>query len=90
MSTRALIRPVTHRIVQHPDTDVTYEAECLHCAWTATPSTSTKAVDVECMSHAGRSNHRGFRRVVTGFAFVVREGEDPVPPPVASPASTST
>lgn len=87
MSTRALLRHVTHRIAQHPDTDVTYEAECLGCEWKATPSTSTEDVDVECMSHAGRSNHRGFRRVVTGFAFVVRDGEDSAPPPGTSPTS---
>ncbi|MGW1554261.1 DUF7848 domain-containing protein [Streptomyces sp. NPDC002346] len=86
MSPRALIRSVSHRIIQHPSTDVTYEAECLHCSWTATPSTDVAAVDVDCMTHAGRSNHRGFRRIVTGFAFVVRDGEDPVPPPAASPA----
>ncbi|MET9206663.1 hypothetical protein ACIQIG_17910 [Streptomyces bacillaris] len=78
--TRSLVRHVQHTIVQHPDTDVTYEAECLSCKWSATPSTDAAQVDVECLSHAGRSNHRGFRRVVTGFAFVVREGEDPKPP----------
>lgn len=27
---RTVLRFVTHRITQHPDTDVTYEAECLH------------------------------------------------------------
>ncbi|AXE76565.1 hypothetical protein [Streptomyces atratus] len=75
MSPRTLIRSVTHRITQHPDADVTYEAECLSCKWATQPSTDLEAVDVECMSHAGRSNHRGFRRVVTGFAFVVRDGE---------------
>lgn len=75
MSPRMLIRSVTHRITQHPDTDVTYEAGCLACEWTATPSTDTGAVDVECMSHAGRSNHRGFRRTATGFAYVIRDGE---------------
>ncbi|WP_442812388.1 hypothetical protein OG735_06990 [Streptomyces sp. NBC_01210] len=79
MSPRTIIRSVTHRITPHPDTDVTFEAECLACSWKATPSTDGKAVDVELMSHAGRSNHRGFRRVVTGFAFVVRDGEDPAP-----------
>jgi hypothetical protein len=76
MSPRTILRAVTHRITSHPDTDVTFEAECLSCSWTATPSTDDKAVDVELMSHAGVSNHRGFRRIVTGFAFVVRAGED--------------
>ncbi|MFY0513528.1 hypothetical protein ACOMD4_24535 [Streptomyces anulatus] len=79
--TRALVRHVKHTIKQHPNTDVTYEAECLHCKWAAIPSTTMAAVDVECLSHAGRSNHRGFRRIVTGFAFVIREGEeDPTAP----------
>lgn len=27
----ATLRFVAHRITQHPDTDVTFEAECLHC-----------------------------------------------------------
>jgi hypothetical protein len=76
MSPRTVIRSVVHRIAPHPDTDVTFEAECLSCSWRATPSTDDKAVDVELMGHAGVSNHRGFRRVVTGFAFVVRSGED--------------
>ncbi|WP_079144625.1 DUF7848 domain-containing protein [Streptomyces agglomeratus] len=70
---RAAYRHVLHRITQHPDTDVTYEAQCLNCAWEASPSADTAAVDVECMSHTARSNHRSFRRVCTSFAFVVRD-----------------
>ncbi|MFJ6465306.1 hypothetical protein ACIQM0_30480 [Streptomyces sp. NPDC091387] len=85
MSTRTLIRNVSHTIAPHPDTEITYEADCLGCQWSAEPSTDAAAVDVECLSHAGRSNHRGFRRIVTGFAFVVRAGEDPVPTPRVSP-----
>lgn len=69
---RAVLRFVTHRISQHPDTDVTYEAECLWCDWQATPSTDGAAVDVECMSHTGRSDHKGFRRTCISFAMVVR------------------
>jgi hypothetical protein len=69
---RAAYRHVLHRITQHPDTDVTYEAECLWCDWTAQPSTDTAAVDVECMSHTGRSGHKSFRRICTSFAVVVR------------------
>ncbi|MFJ3186832.1 hypothetical protein ACIPMR_11705 [Streptomyces halstedii] len=61
-----------HRIKEHPDTEVTYEAECLWCKWTAQPSTDSEAVDVECMSHTGRSGHKGFRRIRTSFAMVVR------------------
>jgi hypothetical protein len=71
--TRAVLRYVAHRITQHPDTDVTFEAECLHCKWKATPSTDRAVVDVECMSHTGRSNHRGFRRICTAFAMAVRD-----------------
>ncbi len=69
---RGVLRYVLHRITEHPDTDVTYEAECLHCKWTAQPSTDGAAVDVDCMGHTGRSNHKGFRRVRTSFAMVVR------------------
>ncbi|MFD5188589.1 hypothetical protein ACFWMU_10660 [Streptomyces sp. NPDC058357] len=75
MSTRTVIRSVEHRIVQHPDIGLTYEAACLSCGWSANPSPDGGAVDVECLEHAGRSNHRGFRRVATGFAHVVRDGE---------------
>jgi hypothetical protein len=63
---------VTHRIRQHPDTDVTFEAECLNCDWTATPSTDGAAVDLDCMRHTGRTEHGGFRRVCTSFALVER------------------
>jgi hypothetical protein len=71
--TRAVLRYVQHRITQHPNTDVTFEAECLRCKWTATPSTDGAAVDLECMQHTGRnSDHTGFRRVCTSFALVVR------------------
>ncbi|HWU11434.1 MAG TPA: hypothetical protein VN520_34610 [Streptomyces sp.] len=70
---RSVLRYVQHRITEHPDTDVTFEAECLHCKWQAEPSTDSAAVDVECMSHTGRSNHRGFRRICTSFAMVVRD-----------------
>ncbi|GGT66878.1 DUF7848 domain-containing protein [Streptomyces purpureus] len=70
---RAAYRHVLHRIIQHPDTDITHEAQCLSCAWEASPSTDAAAVDVECMSHTGRSNHRSFRRVCTSFTFVVRD-----------------
>ncbi|TQK45268.1 hypothetical protein FBY35_6824 [Streptomyces sp. SLBN-118] len=71
---RSVMRYVKHRITQHPDTDVTFEAECLHCKWTAMPSTDGATVDVECMSHTGRSGHKGFRRLCTSFAMVVRDG----------------
>ncbi|MEU9475260.1 hypothetical protein [Streptomyces sp. NPDC048191] len=56
------------------DADVTFEAECLtyECGWQATPSTDGAAVDVECMSHTGRTGHGSFRRLCTSFALVVR------------------
>ncbi|MFF3711726.1 DUF7848 domain-containing protein [Streptomyces phaeochromogenes] len=74
--TRAVLRYVTHQITQHPDTDVTFEAECLHCEWTARPSEDGAAVDIECMGHTGRSGHKGFRRLCTSFAMVVRTDSD--------------
>ncbi|MFE4716229.1 hypothetical protein ACFRLW_07230 [Streptomyces sp. NPDC056728] len=74
--TPSVLRYVHHKITQHPDTDVTFEAECLtyECGWLATPSTDGAAVDVECMSHSGRTGHGGFRRLCTSFALVVRNG----------------
>ncbi|MFD8387480.1 hypothetical protein ACFV2X_54965 [Streptomyces sp. NPDC059679] len=70
---RAVLRHVRHQITQPPDTDVMFEAECLHCKWTALPSTDGAAVDVEGMSHTGRSGRKGFRHVRTPFAMVVRD-----------------
>lgn len=86
--TRAIVRHVVHRITEHPDTEVTYEADCLHCGWSATPSTDGPAVNLACMEHSGKSNHRGFRRTMTGFIFVVRDGEGdrPTCPQSAPPA----
>ncbi|MGW2847732.1 DUF7848 domain-containing protein [Streptomyces sp. NPDC001108] len=67
-----MMRYVKHRITEHPGTDVTFEAECLGCKWKAAPSIESASVDVECMSHTGRSGHAGFRRMRTSFAVVVR------------------
>ncbi|MGI5341440.1 hypothetical protein ACQEVS_30565 [Streptomyces sp. CA-181903] len=72
MRTRTTYRHVVHKIIEHPDTDVTHGAECLHCGWSATSSTDSKVVDVACMEHTGRSNHKGFRRIRTSFEMVVR------------------
>ncbi|MGP9018956.1 DUF7848 domain-containing protein [Streptomyces sp. BR1] len=72
MTARSVLRYVEHRIAQHPGTDVTFEAERLGCDWQAVASTDGAAVDVECMSHTGRSGHPGFRRVCTSFARVER------------------
>ncbi|MFF5669784.1 hypothetical protein ACFY8S_06525 [Streptomyces hygroscopicus] len=71
---RAVLRYVTHRITQHPETDVTFEAECLRCDWSATRYEDGAAVDIECMGHTGRTGHEGFRRVCTSFALVERAG----------------
>lgn len=82
--TRAIVRHVPHTIKQHPDTPVTYEAACQRCGWLAVPSADDVIVDEQCLVHAGRSNHRAFRRAVTSLAFVVREGEDGNPPAVTT------
>ncbi|MFJ3271437.1 hypothetical protein [Streptomyces sp. NPDC086776] len=55
--TRAVLRYVMRRITQHSDTDVTYEAECLWCAWQATPSTDGAAVDRGSLSTVGCSGN---------------------------------
>ena len=69
---RTVMRYVQHRISQHPHTEVTFEAECLGCDWTARPSTDGADVDLDCLNHTGRSGHASFRRVCTSFALVVR------------------
>jgi hypothetical protein len=53
MMARAVLRFVEHRITQHPDTDVTFEAECLHCDWQATPSSDGALA--EYLIHAGQA-----------------------------------
>lgn len=74
--TRPVLRYVQHRITEHPDThpdtDVAFGAECLHCNWKAAPADDSSPVDTECLSHTGRSGHTGFRRIRTSFAMVVR------------------
>ncbi len=80
--TRAIVRHVQHTIRQHPDTQVMFEASCQRCAWDAVPSTDADVVDEQCLVHAGRSNHRVFRRAMLSHAFVVREGDPPGSPPV--------
>ncbi|GGY89105.1 hypothetical protein CP967_31435 [Streptomyces nitrosporeus] len=87
MSPRTVTRHVTHRISPHPDFPLMYSARCLSCGWNDEESYFPEAVDLACMEHAGRSNHRHFERTATSQAFVVRDGEDPVPPPLTPPAS---
>ncbi|MCP3819090.1 hypothetical protein NLX86_13495 [Streptomyces sp. A3M-1-3] len=69
---RAAYRYVVHKVTQLPDTEVIFEAQCLCCDWEAAPSTDSAAVDVEAMTHTGRSGHGSFRRICTSFAIVVR------------------
>jgi hypothetical protein len=72
VTAKSVLRYVLHRITPHPDTDVTFEAECLRCDWTAEPADDSAPVDVACMSHTGLTGHAGFRRMCTSFALVVR------------------
>ncbi|MHB0899482.1 DUF7848 domain-containing protein [Streptomyces californicus] len=81
MSTRTILRSLVHKIVTHPDVPPRFAARCVACGWVAESSTDDESVDMECLAHAGRSNHRQFTRTVVSRAFVVREGESPEPPP---------
>lgn len=74
--TRSVLRFVKHRITQQPGTDVTFAAECMACEWKVTPSADGAAVDIECMSHTGRTGHPEFRRTCTSFAMVSRVGTE--------------
>lgn len=73
MSTHAVFRFVEHTITEHPDTDVTYEAECLRCDGSAGAHDEPEPVDEWCLRHTGRTGHAGFRRLRTSFAMVVRK-----------------
>ncbi|WP_440573057.1 DUF7848 domain-containing protein [Streptomyces sp. AC154] len=89
MSPRTILRSLVHRIVAHPDIAPTFTAHCACCGWTAEPSTDGEHIDVECIEHAGRSNHRRFTRIVTGSAFVVRENESDYAPSSKKAAASS-
>ncbi|WP_443048280.1 DUF7848 domain-containing protein [Streptomyces sp. NBC_00053] len=80
MSPRTVIRNVVHRIVHHTNLGLTFTAACMSCGWVASPSSDGAKVDTECLKHAGRSNHRGFHRTASGYAYVVRDGEEAPPP----------
>ncbi|TKA13476.1 DUF7848 domain-containing protein [Actinacidiphila oryziradicis] len=69
---RKTYRYVSHTITAHPNTDVTYEAECLRCNWTDVQGDDSAPVDIACMEHTGRTGHEGFRRICTSFALVTR------------------
>ncbi|MBB4714458.1 hypothetical protein BJ965_004340 [Streptomyces luteogriseus] len=70
--TRSVMRYVKHRITQQPDTWLTFAAECMTCDWKAKSSTDGAPVDVECMTHTGRTGHATFRRSCTSLALVER------------------
>ncbi|MPY51072.1 hypothetical protein FPZ41_21810 [Streptomyces sp. K1PN6] len=76
--TRSVLRYVKHRITQRPDIEVTFQAECQTCEWKARPSTDGTTVDVECMSHTGRTGRPGLRSTCTSFAMVTRVGIEAV------------
>ncbi|MGW6529655.1 DUF7848 domain-containing protein [Streptomyces venezuelae] len=69
---RSILRYTKHRITQQPDTEATFEAKCLTCAWEAKPASDGATVDVECLSHTGRTQHNRFRRLCTSVAQVER------------------
>jgi hypothetical protein len=73
VSIRKVYRYVSHTIKAHPNTDTTYEAQCLRCEWTDVQGDDSEPVDIACMVHTGRTGHEGFRRIRTSFALVVRE-----------------
>lgn len=69
-----VLRFVRHRIVSHPEGEVTVSAQCLaaDCGWSALPSADVAAVDVACMSHTGRTGHPTFARKYEDVALVTR------------------
>ncbi|MGW0362663.1 DUF7848 domain-containing protein [Streptomyces sp. NPDC002990] len=71
-----LLRYVTHRIVSHPQGEVTVSAQCLDgaCGWTAGPITDVASVDVDCMAHTGLTGHPTFARRYEDVALVERVG----------------
>ncbi|MEV7525541.1 hypothetical protein [Streptomyces sp. NPDC091371] len=67
-----VLRFVTHRIISHPAGGVTVSAQCLDagCGWTAGPVADVAQVDVDCMSHTGRTGHPTFARKYEDVALV--------------------
>ncbi|GHE61657.1 hypothetical protein GCM10018785_33300 [Streptomyces longispororuber] len=72
--TLSTLRYTKHRIMQHPDTELTFEARCLTCTWEAEPSLDGATVDVECMSHTGRTQ----QELDAGTYLDDRLGKQPV------------
>jgi hypothetical protein len=73
VSIRKVYRYVSHTITAHPNTDVTFEAECLCCDWRDVQGDDSEPVDRACMEHTGLTGHAGFRRICTSFALVTRD-----------------
>lgn len=53
------------------------QAECTTCGWQSTASTRQEVTDLAAMEHAGRTNHLGYREVVTAFLRVVPARSNP-------------
>ncbi|MCF3101225.1 hypothetical protein IPZ58_06475 [Streptomyces roseoverticillatus] len=66
------MRHVPHKILEHPDADVKHRAKCRDCGWRSRETKDSRAVDVACMEHTGRSGHNSFRRHRTSYEVVVR------------------
>lgn len=75
MTSRARYRFVDHTITAHPDTDVTFEVQCLGCGDESGGVTATSDTDAWALRHAGATGHVGFRRLMTSFALVTRRVE---------------
>ncbi|MGW7140266.1 DUF7848 domain-containing protein [Streptomyces xanthophaeus] len=69
-----VLRYVEHRIASHPSGEITVSAQCLDgaCGWTAGPVADAAQVDVDCMSHTGRTGHPTFARKYEDVALVAR------------------
>lgn len=72
-----LLRFVQHRIISHPDGEVTVSAQCLDgaCGWVAGPIADVAQVDIDCMAHTGRTGHPTFARRFEDVALVERTGK---------------
>ncbi|MCP3756029.1 hypothetical protein [Streptomyces sp. TBY4] len=61
-----------HTITAHPDSDVTFEAQCLDCGQESGGLPTAADTDTWALRHAGATGHMGFRRLMTSFALVTR------------------
>jgi hypothetical protein len=69
-----VLRYVQHRIVSHPQGEVSVSAQCLagDCTWICPPTSDIAAADVACMAHTGRTGHPTFARRYEDVALVTR------------------